>query len=285
MFLTKKILQYVLLMRLDKPIGLLLLLWPTLWALWLATNGHPHPRIVAIFVLGVLFMRSAGCILNDLADRHFDGFVKRTQNRPLIAGKVSLLEAILLASFLILLAFILVLQCNRLTIQLSFVALLLAWIYPFLKRFTHLPQLGLGLAFSFGVPMAFAAELNELPASCFLLFITASIWPIIYDTMYAMVDRDDDLRIGVKSTAILFHSNDNLFIGLLQLLFLFLLYGVGQVFNLKLIYYWSIAVCAILFFYQQCLIKDAIPKKCFKAFLNNNWVGASIFLGIILQYL
>lgn len=283
MSLIKKIPQYALLMRLDKPIGFLLLLWPTLWALWLSSKNHPDTRIVTIFVLGVFLMRSAGCILNDLADRRFDGFVNRTQQRPLITGKVSVREAICLALFLILLAFLLVLQCNWLTIQLSFLALLLAWIYPFLKRFTHLPQLGLGLAFSFGVPMAFASQLNEISTSSLLLFITAVIWPIIYDTMYAMVDRDDDLRIGVKSTAILFQSYNNLFIGLLQLIFLFLLCCVGHTFNLKPIYYLSIMISAILFFYQQILINNAIPKNCFKAFLNNNWVGLSIFLGIVLS--
>lgn len=275
---------YVHLTRLNKPIGILLLLWPTLWALWLAADGVPGTIITAIFIGGVILMRSAGCIINDFADRHFDGRVKRTENRPLATGKISTRSALSLFLILSLCAFLLVLQLNRLTIHLAFIGMVLAVVYPFLKRVTHLPQLGLGLAFAWGVPMAFAAELNSVPTNTWLVFLAAAIWPVIYDTMYAMVDREDDLTIGVKSTAILFASYDKLIILLLQLLFLFLLIVIGYVFVLHAIYFVSLIGVLVLFIYQQFLIRQQ-NDGCFKAFLNNNWVGLIIFLGIVLSYL
>ena len=263
----------------------MLLLWPTLWALWLASDGYPDGQIFIIFVAGVFIMRSAGCVLNDLADRNFDAHVQRTRQRPLASGQVSVAEALILAGFLILGAFLLVLLCNKLTIALSFVGAMLAAIYPLLKRITHLPQFGLGMAFTWGVPMAFAAETDAVNTAAWFLFLTGMLWPIIYDTMYAMVDRDDDLKIGVKSTAILFNAMDKLIIGLLQALFIVMLVIVGMMFQLHAVYYASLFLVVCLFAYQQWLIKDRIPQKCFKAFQNNNWVGVAIFAGIFLSYL
>lgn len=280
----EKLKNYAYLVRLHKPIGILLLLWPTLWALWLASRGSPSPKLLFIFITGVIIMRSAGCIVNDFADRHVDGHVERTRHRPLATGQVSVREALMLAALLGAMAFILVLACNTFTILLAFVGAALAIIYPFLKRITHLPQLGLGLAFSWGVPMAFAATNGRVGLSAWLLFSTCVLWPVIYDTLYAMVDRNDDLTIGVKSTAILFNEMDKLIIALLQCLFVIAMVMVGLMFNLHLIYYVSLIVVAILFIYQQWLIKDRTPMLCFKAFLNNNWVGFVIFLGIVLSY-
>jgi 4-hydroxybenzoate polyprenyltransferase len=285
MQIRQRLQQYAYLMRVDKPIGIMLLLWPTLWALWLASDGYPDGMIFAIFVTGVFLMRSAGCVLNDLADRKFDTHVQRTRQRPLASGKVRVLEGLILAAILISASFILVLFCNRLTIALSFVGALLAAGYPLLKRVTHLPQFGLGMAFTWGVPMAFAAETESVTVSAWFLFMTGMIWPVIYDTMYAMVDRDDDLKIGVKSTAILFNAMDKLIIGLLQALFIILLVIVGMMFQLHLVYYASLCFATCLFAYQQWLIRDRIPQKCFAAFLNNNWVGLIIFAGIFLSYL
>lgn len=281
MKLRERLTQYIYLMRLDKPIGILLLLWPTLWALWLASKGSPNIKILCIFVMGVILMRSAGCIMNDVADRNIDAFVARTRNRPLASGKLRTKEALFLAAFLALLAFMLVLFCNALTIFLAFFGALFAIIYPFLKRITHLPQFMLGIAFTWSIPMAFAAETGTVSLSAWLLFLTGCLWPIIYDTMYAMVDREDDLKIGVKSTAILFERKDTLFIGLFQILFILLLALVGFVFNLKPIYYAALFLVALLFMYQQFLIKDRNPANCFRAFMNNNWVGVIIFLGIL----
>lgn len=272
-------------MRLDKPIGIFLLLWPTLWALWLASNGRPDFNIVCIFIVGVVLMRSAGCVLNDIADRNFDGFVERTRMRPLAAGDVSLFSACVLAGCLLLLAFLLVLLCNRYTTGLALVGAGLAAIYPLLKRVTHFPQLGLGLAFSWGIPMAFAAQNNEIGLPGWFLFITGLIWPVIYDTMYGMVDRDDDLKIGVKSTAILFSSMDKMVIGLLQVLFVAMLIIVGLMFKLHIIYYLSLLVVAGLFSFQQWLIHSTDKMNFHRAFLNNNLVGLVIFLGIFMSYL
>lgn len=277
--------EYAHLMRLDKPVPLLLLLWPTLWALWLANKGTPPLKILIIFSLGVVLMRSAGCIINDAADRHIDKNVQRTKDRPLASGKINLFSAVWLALFLGGLAFLLVLQCNTLTIQLAFAGAALALIYPFLKRMTHLPQAGLGLAFSWGVPMAFAAETNSVHASAWFLFFTCALWPIIYDTMYAMADREDDIKIGVKSTAILFAGHDKHIIGLLQIVFIMLLIITGKLFNLERIYYVSVAVAALLFVYQQALIKDRDRQKCLNAFLHNHWIGLVIFAGIVLSLL
>lgn len=273
--------NYIDLMRLNKPIGILLLLWPTLIALWLAGAGHPSPDIVIIFVIGVVLMRSAGCIMNDIADRHVDGHVERTKLRPLASGKVSLTAAVLLFSILLALAFVLVLQLNWLTIQLAFIGAVLAIVYPFLKRITHLPQMGLGLAFSWGVPMAFAAELNSVPFAAWILFLAAAVWPMIYDTYYAMVDRADDIQVGIKSTAILFGRYDRLIIGGLQLLFLVLFSWVGYLFNLDWIYFASIGIAGLLFVYQQWITRTR--AACFQAFLNNQWVGAVIFIGVVLS--
>lgn len=269
------------LLRLNKPIGTLLLLWPTLWALWLAGNGRPSFKNVIIFITGVFLMRSAGCAINDFADRKIDGFVKRTKERPLAAGRLLPYEALLLAASLALSAFCLVLLCNIFTILLSFGGVVLAACYPFLKRITHLPQLGLGIAFSWGIPMAFAAEQNHISFSAWFLFAAAVLWPIIYDSLYAMTDRLDDLKIGVKSTAILFGEADRLIIALLQIVFSFLLVVVGLLFHLHLVYYCALVGVGGLFCYQQWLIKDHLPERYFAAFINNQWIGLLIFLGII----
>lgn len=285
MQIKNRLYQYVLLTRLNKPIGVLLLLWPTLWALWLAGNGHPQPSMLIIFILGVILMRSAGCAANDFADRHVDGQVERTKNRPLASGKIKSKEAVMVAGILLLASFLLVLQCNLFTIQLAFIGAVLALVYPFLKRYTHLPQLGLGAAFAWGVPMAFAALTNNIPLSAWFLFFTALLWPIIYDTMYAMVDRNDDEKVGIKSTAILFGARDKLMIGLLQIIFLIMLTITGILFGLNVFYYVSLIVVVVLFVYQQWLIQARDRAKCFAAFLNNNWVGLVIYIGIVLSYL
>lgn len=276
--------HYGQLIRWDKPIGTLLLLWPTLMGLWLASRGVPDSSLLAIFTVGVWLMRSAGCIVNDLADRHVDGFVKRTAQRPLVTKVVSVNEAILLFMALCLLAFLLVLQLNRFTFLLSFVGLGLACCYPLLKRITHLPQLGLGLAFSFSIPMAFAAVQNGIsfPAWCF--FATMLLWPIIYDTQYAMVDRDDDVKVGIKSTAILFGKADTLILAVLEVIFLLALIGVGSLFHLALPYYVSLLIIAGFFIYQTKLIADRDREKCFQAFRLHNWVGLTLLLGIILSF-
>ncbi|ENM5751174.1 4-hydroxybenzoate octaprenyltransferase [Vibrio mimicus] len=269
------------LMRMDRPIGSLLLLWPTLWALLLAAQGLPDVRVLVVFVLGVFLMRSAGCVINDFADRHVDGHVKRTSQRPLPAGLVSAKEALLLFIVLAVTAFLLVLTMNTLTIQLSFVGILLAFIYPFMKRFTHLPQLVLGLAFSWSIPMAWSAQADALPPQVWVLFLINALWTVAYDTQYAMVDRDDDVKIGIKSTAILFGRWDKRIIGLLQLATLGLLVALGQGLELSASYYWSLLVAAGLFAYQQHLIRYRERMPCFQAFLNNNYVGMAITAGIL----
>lgn len=272
--------NYALLMRLHKPIGSLLLLWPTLWSLWLAAKGVPSLKNLLIFTLGVFLMRSAGCVINDFADRKIDGKVKRTQDRPLATGAVSSAEAIILFLVLCLLAFGLVLQTNMLTIQLSVGGLLLAFCYPFMKRYTHLPQVVLGAAFAWGIPMAYAAETGTIPHNIWLVYLAVVLWTLVYDTFYAMVDRDDDLKIGVKSTAILFGEQDRFITGILQLLTLYTLYLVGSRFELGTYYQVSLGVAALFFAYQQWLIRYRAREACFKAFLNNNWVGMTIFIGI-----
>lgn len=280
---TSKIIHYVHLMRLHKPIGTLLLLWPTLWGLWLANAGMPPISLLLIFVLGAFLMRSAGCIVNDIADRHFDGRVARTHLRPLAQGVLSPWQALWLAVLLALLAFLLVWQCNWLTVQLALVAVVIAVIYPFLKRITHFPQLGLGVAFSFGVPMAFAASNNTVSMDAWFVFAGCLLWPVIYDTMYAMVDREDDIKIGIKSTAILFASHDCFIIALLQYTFILWFALVGLFFHLQTSYYICLLLVNILFVYQQWLIKERQPERCMRAFVNNNWVGFIIFLGICLS--
>lgn len=283
MQISHSIQHYIVLTRLNKPVGILLLLWPTLWALWLASGGDPDRKILAIFIIGVIVMRSAGCIINDIADRHVDKHVKRTRERPITSGKISTQAAFALFCVLLFAAFVLVLFCNVLTIQLAFVGAALAIIYPFLKRFTHLPQVGLGAAFAWGVPMAFAAELDTVPASAWLIYAAAMIWPVMYDTLYAMTDREDDIKVGVKSTAILFAEWDTSMIAFMQLIIVSLMMLVGMQFELGFMYYLSIAAAGLLFLYQFNLIKDRHPEKCFEAFKNNQWVGMIIFVGILLS--
>ena len=278
---TRALLQLI---RFDKPIGTLLLLWPTLWALWIAAEGVPDYKLLFIFVVGTFLTRSAGCIINDLADRHVDGEVARTSERPLVTGAVSVDDARILFIVLMLLAFVLVLFTNRLTIALSLVAVALASSYPFMKRYTHLPQLVLGAAFSWGIPMAFTAQRGELPAALWLIFLGNLLWTVAYDTKYAMVDRDDDIDAGIKSTAILFGQHDRLLIAILQLLCLLSLYAAGEAFSLGVYYQGSLLISAALFGYHQFLIRHRDRDACFKAFLHNNWVGLVIFLGIALDY-
>jgi 4-hydroxybenzoate polyprenyltransferase len=278
---TRALLQ---LMRFDKPIGTLLLLWPTLWALWIAAEGVPDYSLLFIFIAGTFLTRSAGCIINDLADRHLDGAVKRTSSRPLVTGAATVRDARLLFSGLMLLAFVLVLFTNELTVALSLVAVLLASAYPLMKRYTHLPQVVLGAAFSWGIPMAFAAQRNELPPALWLLYLGNLLWTVVFDTKYAMVDRDDDLAVGIKSTAILFGRHDRLIIGILQLLCLLALYAAGQAFSLGSWFDLSLVVTAALFVYHQYLIRGRERDACFRAFLHNNWVGMAIFFGIVMHY-
>lgn len=277
----EKLIAYLQLMRLDRPIGTLLLLWPTLWALFLSSKGMPNLLILIVFVLGVGVMRSAGCVINDYADRKIDGEVKRTKNRPLATGKVTEKEAKLLFLFLMLFAFLLVLFLNQFTIGLSFIAAILAFIYPFMKRYTHLPQFVLGAAFGWSIPMVYGATISALPLECWLIFIANLAWTVAYDTQYAMVDRDDDIRIGVKSTAILFAKYDNKIIGLLQIISLLFLILAGWQSQLSTGYFMILAVVAGLFIYQQKLTKNRQREDCFKAFLNNNYVGLIIFIAFL----
>ena len=280
-----KLLAYHRLMRTDKPIGALLLLWPTLWALWVATPGVPPLGILVVFIAGVWLMRAAGCVVNDYADRKFDGHVKRTANRPLPSGAVSEKEARNLFVVLVLLAFVLVLTLNLMTILLSIAALALAWTYPFMKRYTHLPQVVLGAAFGWSIPMAFAAVSESVPMSCWLMFFANILWAVAYDTLYAMVDRDDDVKIGIKSTAILFGRHDKLIVGILQVLVLVLMAAVGWLNGLGWAFYASIAVAGALFIWQQKMIMHRDRDACFKAFLNNNYVGLALFVGLAVSYL
>ena len=279
---TRALLQLI---RFDKPVGTLLLLWPTLWALWLAAQGVPNYELLAIFVAGTFLTRSAGCIINDIADRNLDGAVARTNARPLVTGVVTVREAIALFIVLMMLAFILVLLTNQLTVMLSFAAVLLVCSYPFMKRYTQLPQLVLGAAFSWSIPMAFAAQIGSLPPGLWLVYLGNLLWTMAYDTEYAMVDREDDLKIGIKSTAILFGRYDRLMIIMLQALSLICLYLAGQAFELGLYFNVSLIVSAALFGYQQHLIRERRPDKCFRAFLHNKWVGMVIFIGVVLNYL
>lgn len=277
--------EYAQLMRLHRPIGIYLLLWPTLWALWLAGNGQPPRGVVLVFALGVVLMRSAGCVINDIADRHFDPQVARTRDRSLAAGRVSVREAAALAAALCLLAFALVLTQNALTVQLSFVGLALAISYPFMKRIHALPQINLGTAFGWAIPMAYAAAADSVPPIAWLLFLGNVLWSVIYDTQYAMVDREDDRKIGVKSTAILFGEWDKRIVGYLQLTLLGLLILVGLLTGRGWIYYLALFPAACCALYQQYLIRDRKPEECFKAFLNNNGFGLAIFCGLLLDYL
>ncbi|MFK8067469.1 MAG: 4-hydroxybenzoate octaprenyltransferase [Gammaproteobacteria bacterium] len=277
--------QYAQLMRLDKPVGIYLLLWPTLWAIWIASEGKPDLLVLFVFVAGVVLMRSAGCVINDFADRKIDGHVKRTADRPIAAGRVSTKEAIILFLLLCIIAFGLVLLMNALTIKLSFVAVLLATSYPFMKRFTHLPQLFLGFAFGWAIPMAFAAIQNAVPMIAWILLLATTIWAVIYDTMYAMVDYEDDLKIGVKSTAILFGEHDRMIIGILQFLMLILLFWVGLIINLDWPFHLSLLIAAVLMLKHRVMIRDRETSECFQAFKQNHWIGLVILSGIIFSYI
>lgn len=271
-------------MRLDKPIGIYLVLWPTLWSLWLAAKGLPDPQTLLIFVVGAVVMRSAGCVINDYADRKIDGRVARTQHRPLVTGQLSSRAALMLFALLGALAFGLVLLTNRLTIMLSFGGILLAATYPFMKRHTFLPQVVLGAAFAWSIPMAFAAQAGHLPAVSWVLYVAVVLWTTAYDTFYAMVDREDDIKIGVKSTAILFGDQDRVMIGILQGLFIWAMVVVGQKFSLGFYYFGGLVIACALLMYQQYLVRKREPSQCFAAFLHNNWVGMAIFCGIALDY-
>ncbi len=275
---------YYHLVRLHRPIGIFLLMWPALWALWLAGEGEPPWGIVVVFVLGVVLMRSAGCAINDYADRGIDGFVARTRERPLATGEVSPREALAVFAVLCLVAFVLVLMLNWQTVALSVAALALTMIYPFMKRYTHLPQLFLGAAFGWAIPMAFMAVTEAIPSVAWVLFIATLVWALIYDTQYAMVDRDDDLKIGVKSTAILFGEQDRLVIGALQVLMLGLLIWVGVLAGRGPWYWVGLAVATGIGIYQQRLIRDRDLRACFEAFLSNNYLGMAVFLGLLLDY-
>lgn len=283
--MKERLLQYAYLMRLHRPVGFYLLLWPTLWAIWISSEGRPDLLVLFVFVAGVLLMRSAGCVINDYADRHFDPHVARTRDRPVATGRVKPGEALTLFAVLCLLAFGLVLLMNRLTIYLSVVAVLLAASYPFMKRYTYLPQVYLGAAFGWAIPMAFAAQTGSVPRVAWLLFVANVLWATAYDTMYGMVDREDDVKIGVKSTAILFGDADRVIIAVIQLFLLGALVLAGHTAGVGGYYYFGVLLAAGFALYQQYLIRDRDPALCFKAFLNNNWFGAAVFSGIVLDYL
>jgi 4-hydroxybenzoate polyprenyltransferase len=276
--------RYYRLMRLDKPVGIWLLLWPTLWALWIAGAGRPLGRTFLALALGTIVARSAGCVINDYADRNLDGRVARTAERPLATGEVAPSEALMLFAGLMMIALGIVVTLNLLTVMLACIGAAVTVVYPFAKRFVSAPQFVLGIAFAWGVPMAFAAQLGEVPRVGWLLFIAAIVWVIVYDTEYAMVDRDDDLKIGIKSTAILLGDMDRVFIGALQLLLLLTLLLVGRQAELGAWYHGGLGIASVLGVYQQLLIRERDPKACFKAFRNNIWLGAWIFVGILLDY-
>ena len=261
------------------------MLWPALWALWIAAEGTPSLHLFLVFTLGVFLTRSAGVIFNDFADKKFDPHVERTRERPLATGKVSSREAFLVAGLLLLVAFLLVLTTNTFTVYLSFCAIPLILIYPYMKRHTYIPQFFLGIAFSWSIPMVFAAQSNSLPRIAWLLFIANTLWVVIFDTIYAMVDREDDLKIGIKSTAILFAESDRFMIGILQGMLLTVFVIIGIQLKLGFIYYGALGVVTAIMIYHQILIKDRLPKQCFRAFLNNHWLGAAVFAGICLDYL
>jgi 4-hydroxybenzoate polyprenyltransferase len=283
--LRERLTQYERLMRLDKPIGILLLLWPTLWGLWIAARGAPRLVVLVVFVLGTVLMRSAGCVLNDIADRKFDGLVARTRERPLAAGTVGVGEALALAALLVLLSFILLLPLNRLCMMLAIPALFLAASYPYTKRFLAVPQAYLGVAFGFGIPMAFAAETGEVPLLAWVLLLANVFWAMAYDTEYAMVDRDDDLKIGIRTSAITFGRYDVAFVVVCYAVSLSLLALIGAMLEYGVFYFAGLLVAAELAFYHYILIKGRDRARCFKAFLHNNWLGAAIFAGIVVDHL
>lgn len=277
--------NYWVLARFDRPIGTLILLWPALWALWLASDGKPDILVLTVITLGVIVMRAAGCVINDYADRDFDPHVERTKTRPIAAGKIKPKSALIFFVVLCAIAFGLVLLLNTLTIELSFIGAFLAASYPFMKRYTHLPQAYLGIAFGWAVPMAFAAQMNTIPPVAWVLYLAVTLWALVYDTMYAMVDKDDDLKIGVKSTAILFGNYERHIMAVLQCVILLLLFIVGELQNLGTFYYLSLLIAAGFSVYQQKLIFHREKTACFRAFLNNNWFGLVVFLGLLLHYL
>lgn len=282
--LYNKLNLYLQLVRLDKPVGILLLLWPTLIALWLAAGGWPDPLVLFVFVVGVILMRSAGCAINDYADRKIDAKVKRTQHRPLTSGKITEKETLLVFASLSLMAFILVLFMNELTIWMSLVGIVLAVSYPFMKRYHYLPQIHLGAAFGWAAPMAYTAQANEVTAITWLVFLATILWATAYDTMYAMVDYDDDIKVGVKSTAVLFGNLDKVFIGIIQILLIFNLILIGHRAELSGFYFLGVTAASVFAAYQQYLIKDRKRELCFQAFLNNNWFGLVLFIGVFLDY-
>ena len=283
--INDRIKQYWLLSRFDKPIGILILLWPALWALWVASSGKPDYYVLLVICLGVVLMRAAGCVINDYADREFDPHVERTKQRPIAAGKVTPKEALWLFVVLCLIAFGLVLTLNIYTIALSFVAAFLAGSYPFMKRYTHLPQAYLGIAFGWAVPMSFSAQVNQIPTVAWVMYLAVVLWALVYDTMYAMVDKDDDLKIGVKSTAILFGAYDRQIMAVLQVIIIGLLVLVGLMQALTWPYYAGVIVATGLCVYQQKLIFHREKALCFKAFLNSNYFGMAVFIGLSLSYL
>ncbi len=280
-----KLNDYVELTRLNKPIGIYLLLWPCLWAVWIASGGWPDLKILMIFTLGVVLMRSAGCVINDIADRKIDPHVSRTANRPIASGRVSVKEAAILFIVLCLVSFLLVLMTNTLTIKLSVIAVLLAASYPFMKRVTSLPQFYLGLAFGWAIPMAFAAIQNQVPLVAWLLLLAALLWAVVYDTIYAMVDREEDLKIGVKSTAILFGEFDVRIISIMQVLMLVCLIFAGKEVGLSWPFHISLLVVAVLMLFHRMLISPREPEQCFYAFKHNHWIGVVVLLGIIADQL
>ena len=278
----QRILLYLQLMRFDRPIGIYLLLYPTLWAVWLAANLQPSIKIIVIFILGVVIMRAAGCVINDIADRHFDPHVERTKNRPLASKRITLTEAIILFIVLMLIALLLLLQLNRYAVYIGIIAAILSMLYPFAKRMTHLPQLLLSLTFKIGILIAFAAQLNQLPSLAWLLYLTAILWMIGYDTMYALTDRNDDIKLGLKSTAILFGKQvKNVILGF-QLSFLVGLIAIGRQANLHWVYWFSLIIVIMLCIYQQYLMRKYGDQSGFNAFHNNHWVGLVVFIGILL---
>jgi len=280
----RRVMPYIQLMRLDRPIGILLLLWPTLSALWIAAEGLPDITVLVVFILGVILMRSAGCAINDFADREIDGSVWRTQNRPLATGELTARQAIYVFIGMALVAFILVSLLNTLTIWLSLGGVFLAATYPFMKRYTYFPQIYLGMAFGWAIPMAFAAQTNSVPVMAWLLFLANIIWTTMYDTFYAMADREDDLLAGVKSTAVLFGDDDLIIQGMMQVAYIFVMVLIGVQLEMSFIFYLGLCVAGGLFAYQQFLAKDRQPQRCLQAFLNNNWVGLAIFLSLVIHY-
>lgn len=282
--LRQKLPHFVALTRLDRPIGIYLLLWPMLWALWFAAKGFPKIDVLLIFIAGTILTRSAGCAINDYADRDFDAHVERTRNRPLATGELSPKEALGAAGILMFLAFLLVLLTNNLTIRLSVIAVLLAMIYPFAKRYTHLPQVVLGAAFGFAVPMAFAAQTNTLPVIAWWLYLCAILWAVAYDTLYAMADREDDIKIGIKSSAVLLGRFDLVMVAIIQAIVLSLLAFIGWQSERGVVYFAGLLAAIVFVLYQLWIAREREPGRCVQAFLNNNWLGLTVFVALVIDY-